>query len=446
VSADTSTSFVRSVLGVLGTNFGVAALGLVNVLVVSRALGPAGRGDVALLTTITNLTHYAATMGVQEANVNLASADPSLRRPLATNSVLFALVFGVLGAAAVLLLVRLVPAAGGDVDHTLLVLSVATVPALVLGRYLRLLAQADYAFAATNVAWIATPIVGLAANVALAAAGRLTVGLAVGSWLVGNLVSTALMLVVVARRSGFGAPSPALARRSLSFGLRSHAGQLLLLGNYRVDQWLVGAIAGSRQLGLYSVAVAWAEALFYLPQALAWVQRPDLARRAGRAAAERATAVTRVALILTAPLAGGLALLAPVLVTTMFGAEFGDAVTQLRVLAIGAFGVVALKLLGDALTAQGMPLRASAGIAVGFVVMLVGDVLLVPEWGGLGAAVAATISYLAGGTAVALLFARALQAPPRDLLPGRRDLPALWSGARAYLPPRRADGARRPRA
>ena len=54
----------------------------------------------------------------------------------------------------------------------------------------------------------------------------------------------------------------------------------MLLGNYRLDQWFVGAIAGSRELGLYSVAVAWAEALWYLPTALASVQRPDLVRAA----------------------------------------------------------------------------------------------------------------------------------------------------------------------
>ena len=54
----------------------------------------------------------------------------------------------------------------------------------------------------------------------------------------------------------------------------------MLLGSYRLDQWLLGAIAGPRELGVYSVAVAWAEALWYLPTALAAVQRPDLVRAA----------------------------------------------------------------------------------------------------------------------------------------------------------------------
>jgi O-antigen/teichoic acid export membrane protein len=83
----------------------------------------------------------------------------------------------------------------------------------------------------------------------------------------------------VARRSvGFGRPSPSLARGTLGFGLKSHIGRVMLLGNYRLDQWILGAIAGATQLGLYSVAVAFAEALFLLPTALSAVQRPELVR------------------------------------------------------------------------------------------------------------------------------------------------------------------------
>ena len=50
------------------------------------------------------------------------------------------------------------------------------------------------------------------------------------------------------------------------------------VGNYRADQWIVGSIAGARELGLYSVAVAWAELLFYLPGVISLLQRPDLVR------------------------------------------------------------------------------------------------------------------------------------------------------------------------
>ena len=65
-----------------------------------------------------------------------------------------------------------------------------------------------------------------------------------------------------------------------------------LLTTYRLDQRLVGAISGARELATYSVAVAWAEALWYLPTALAAVQRPDLVRARAREAGAQAAPVS----------------------------------------------------------------------------------------------------------------------------------------------------------
>src|SRR3712207_8747882 len=52
--------------------------------------------------------------------------------------------------------------------------------------------------------------------------------------------------------------------------------------------------------------------------------------------------------------------LAPVLCVGFFGEDFADAVGPLRILALGALGIAALKLLGNALTAQDLPLRETA--------------------------------------------------------------------------------------
>ena len=46
--------------------------------------------------------------------------------------------------------------------------------------------------------------------------------------------------------------------------------------------------------------------------------------------------------------------------------------------------------------------------ALAFVVTIALDLLLIPSHGGLGAALASTIAYLAGGLAVAVIFVRVL--------------------------------------
>jgi O-antigen/teichoic acid export membrane protein len=196
-------------------------------------------------------------------------------------------------------------------------------------------------------------------------------------------------------------------------------------GNYRLDQWLLGAIAGPTELGLYSVAVAWTEALFFLPEALATVLRPDLVRDSEADAGRRAAMGFRLALFLTGVLAAAFVVAAPLLCVVVFGEAFRGSIDDLRLLAPGALGIVALKILGNALVAQGRPLLSNAAVAVAFLVTVALDLVLIPHHGGLGAAIASTVAYTMGGIAVAVIFARTLGIGLRELLPGRRELQVL---------------------
>ena len=144
----------------------------------------------------------------------------------------------------------------------------------------------------------------------------------------------------------------------------------------------------------------------------------------------------RAAVVLTLIVAAVLIVAAPVLCVAVFGPGFAGSVDDLRVLSLGAVGVVAIKLLGDALTAQRRPLLSTAASGVGLAFTVALDLLLIPQHGGLGAAVASTIAYTAGGAAAGLLFVRALGARWDDLRPRTADLRHLLhqaGGLRAAL-------------
>ena len=206
---------------------------------------------------------------------------------------------------------------------------------------------------------------------------------------------------------------------------------MLSLANYRIDQWLMGALTSARQIGLYSIAGSWSEALFFLPTALAQVQRPNLVRDDPAGAARQTAVVFRAAVVITIALAIAVALLAPVLCTTIFGPRFADSVPQLRILTIGSLGIVATKLLGNALVAQGRPLRQTLAILSSFVVILVLDVALIPSLGGVGASIASAGAYAVGGLVVVAVFARTFGLPASELVPRPSDVTALVRNARA---------------
>ena len=432
-------AFARAAAATYGTNVLVAALSLVNVLIVARALGPSGRGEVAFLLTVAVVTSAVASLGVEQANANVAGVEPRARPALATNSLLLAVVLGGAAVAAVGTLIALLPAVGAESDPTARWVALGAIPVVVAGTCLGFLAQADYGYAAFNWAWLVPALIQVTVNGTLAAVDSLTVTSAVVAWSVGQALGSVLLVwYVAARLAGFGRPDAALALRSLGFGIKSHGGRVMAFANYRLDQWLVGALGGTRELGLYSVAVAWAEALFFLPTALSLVQRPDLVRSSRRDAAVSAAAVARIALAVTVVAAAALVVMAPVLCVVVFGDEFRGSVDDLRVLAFGALGIVLLKLLGNALVAQGRPLLSTAAIGVAFASIVVLDILLIPAHGGLGAAIASTVAYSAGGVAAALLFARALGGRLVDLVPRFSDGMQLWQTWRS--PERRGLG------
>jgi O-antigen/teichoic acid export membrane protein len=419
------------VLTTYGAIVGAAALSLVNVMITSRALGPSGRGELAFLTTVAMLSATLATLGIEEANGNLVGSEPASRPALATNSLILALLLGGTAAAFVIALTAAFPGVGGGSTRALLWLAVAAVPVLVLQTSLLFLIRADYAFAVANVAALVGPVLTVTVNATLAAAGRLSAASAFTVWGVAQLLSTALLAWYVARRlAGFGRPDRRLALRALGFGVKAHTGRVMKTGNYRLDQWLLGSMAGPRELGLYSVAVAWSEALFYLPEALGMVMRPDFVRASRTEALRRGALAFRVAVIVTVPLVLLLLVAAPFLCVTVFGEEFRDSIANLRVLAPGAFGILALKLLANALTAQRKPMLANCALAVAFATTIALDIVLIPGHGGLGAAIASTVAYTAGGIAVAVIFVRTLDGRLSDLLPRARDVTRLVASTR----------------
>ena len=228
-----------------------AAFSLANVLITARQLGPSGRGELAFLTTVAMLTAALSSFGVEEAHANLAATMPRVRRTLASNSLAFGLVFGALAAGFVALLMAFPGIAAGS-SPRLLVVAFVAIPILLIQLYLQFLVRADYGFTVANFATLAAVVLNFAVNALLAALGLITVGTAWRGW--PPLLATALLAAYVHRRLvGFGRPKGDLARESFAFGLRAHAGRVMKTGNYRLDQWLLGSIAGTPS----SACTAW---------------------------------------------------------------------------------------------------------------------------------------------------------------------------------------------
>jgi O-antigen/teichoic acid export membrane protein len=176
--------------------------------------------------------------------------------------------------------------------------------------------------------------------------------------------------------------------------------------NYRLDAFLVNFFLGPAGVGIYSVSVALAEMLWYLPNAVSFVIFPRAARTRPEAMNAFTPRVFRTTLALTA--LGGLALaaLGRTLIVLIYGEAFAPAYGPLLALLPGVVLLGGAKVLTNEIAGRGHPQYNSMASALGLGLTIFLDLLLIPRFGVLGAAIASSLAYAAIFVAAIVFYAR----------------------------------------
>jgi O-antigen/teichoic acid export membrane protein len=270
-----------------------------------------------------------------------------------------------------------------------------------------------------------TPWIYAACLVAVWYGGALSVSSAALAWASGLGTGGVLGLVLSIRAARLGPVDRALLLETIRFGMRLWIGTLSSFINLRVDQLLMGFISTKAMLGAYAVAVNVSEVLLYFPQATADALFPALAVPDDRARTERALRAARLLTASTAASVVVAAVAGPSLIPIVFGSAFEVSVVPFLLLLPGAFGYAASRLFSTALATSAAPGRSSIAAIVSVIVEVALDLILIPRFGAAGAAVAASVAFLAvGATALALYRARN-PFSPRELLPHAADAAAI---------------------
>ena len=231
--------------------------------------------------------------------------------------------------------------------------------------------------------------------------------------------------------SGWGRPSPALAKKIAAFGGRGQLGNMLWLMNLRFDFILLGALAGPAILGIYAVASKFAELMRLLPTAINYVLYPRFARLgADEATAEARRLLPRSAaltLILTPVLAVATYIALPIL----YGKAFRSAVTSAEIIIVGLSIEGAAAVASAFLLGRGRPGLNSVGMGVGATITVTLDVTLIPRYGALGGAITSAVTYLITTTVLVMLAHSRFRATRRAGSPAAaRPWIGMDSGAR----------------
>jgi O-antigen/teichoic acid export membrane protein len=298
-------------------------------------------------------------------------------------------------------------------------------------------------FARFNVLLVAGKVAYLVVAIAL-----LVAGLGVSAGLLAAQVASVIMITgCLGPILALGRPriDLGLLRRLLAYGRRVQAGTLFQQANLRLDVLVLQGFRPLSEVGYYVVAQQIAELVITIGSAFQTSVMPLVVRQE---AAERdltSTASVRHYLILSVVAAVINAGVGTLIIVFAFGSKFTPAVTPMLVLLPGVCLLGLATVISGDLRGRERPGLSSVLAGGAALVTVTLDLLLIPPFGVIGAALASVLAYtLYGGVSVYALHrvsglgVRALVVPTLDdLRLYRRTLAALLLRVRAL----RARGA-----
>jgi O-antigen/teichoic acid export membrane protein len=426
------TSSIAGGTGVLlMARFGISLGYFVAAVSLAHLLRTAERGAVAFVTVTALVVSAASRIGFDDATNVFAARDERLRPALLGNVLaVAALASTAVGAAVAGTLLALPTLRPGDVrPRDLLLLLFGGILSAVStsgGNYLIGCSRfASWAVASVAASW------GYAALL-LAGSAFVTIDVtrAVIAWTGSQALGVLVGWVAALRVAGIGRPQLGLLRTTTPFAFRAWVGSFSSFLNARVDQTIMGVISTERSLGLYAVAVNAGEIALYLPEAVGMVLVPVIATTAPEERSAQTMRIARVLLVLTSVGAAIAAFGGWLLLPLVFGHDYAGSVGPFLWLLPGAIGFSFLRTFSSSLLASGTPMRYSLGSAVALVTGVVLDLLLIPGHGATGAAIAASLAFLAGGLTAIVAHRHAAGWAWRELLPQREDLALITALAR----------------
>lgn len=414
-----TSKFARNVTSTFGAQLLMLLLATLNAAVIARLLGTSGKGILALTVLVPNVFALFLSGGISVANVYYTGQKRFDLPTLSANATAFTVMATALGgviAAALYtsgLLAKLLP----GVPLNLLALSMLGLPFSLLNSYFISLLQGRQLISRINLVSVLQRASTVALSLLLVAALGWGLTGAVLAVLVSSMVSVAVLGVMLRRLGARFWPrwDRLVIKTTLKFGLRGYVANVLQFFNYRLDLFLVNYFLGPSSTGIYTVAVAMAEMLWYLPNAIGFVIFTKAANTSAEAMNRFTPRVFRLTLALTAAGAVALAIIGKPFIEIVYSPAFASAYAPMLALLPGVVLLGGGKVLTNEIAGRGYPQYNSIASGVSLVLTVGLDLLLIPRLGVLGAAIASSIAYVAIFV-LALVFYRTVAGRQQGML------------------------------
>lgn len=382
------------------------AIGFPLSVLLARWLGPVGKGELSLVQLLTELGGLCLAFGAPTAFAYLtARGRLDGRRSVLYSYTMAIVAWFVAGLAALLLAGAVSRSLFKTSDPFLLIMGTVGIGISVVAQTLNSAMVGRGRVRPAAIVNAASPVVQIVVFAALALVGLLNTKLAVWTW-IAVIAGVAIVFTALewSQRADGPGSKPDEIGSTLRFGAAAWtmaiAGYLLL----RQDMLVVSALLGPGAVGVYGIAVTFAQVAMFVPNALGAILMPKVAgeQDAGAVVAR----VSRLVWPMAVAVAAAVAAVAVPVIPLVFGQPFAGAVGPLVAL-VPAMGAYALLLAVQAyLVGVGRPGDALAAVVAGVSVNLIANVILLSRIGITGAGLASVAGYGVAAAVAVALFSR----------------------------------------
>lgn len=393
-------AYLQNVVGNTGWQFGDnlvrMAVGLVIGIWLARYLGPEQFGLFSYALALVALFAALGSLGLDDIMVRDIVRHPEDRHEILGTSLLLRLLGGtisLLAATGTIFLLR--PDDGLSQGLVAIIAAGALFQSFhVIEFWFHSQVRAKYAVLAKNSAFLFCSLLKI--GLILAAAPLIFF-----AWVALVEVMLGAAGLVIAYRVKSGSlrdwrVSLKKARKLLHDSWPLMLAGMVVMVYLRIDQVMLGEMAGHQEVGIYSVAVRLAEVWYFIPTAIYWSVFPAIveARAAGdELFYERLQKFYNLIALAAYAVAIPVALLAQWLVPLLFGADYARAGLMLAVL-IWANIFSGLEMARSSfLTVMNWTRLYLLTVALGCVLNIVLNYWLIPLYGGMGAVIASLVAY-----------------------------------------------------
>lgn len=385
--------FVKNSLYTLISNIIIICIGFFTSWVISRTLGAELQGVYNLAILIPNLMYNFLNFGQDTSTMFFLSNKTINKRDLIDNmipvSIFYTIISTLLGTLFIFLLKD---SMFTEVSNNTLIFALIISPLTFLNNNLTAVLKSEGKFFIVNKVQVINKIIYFLICTILFFIVDVNIVI------FANIIILSISIISLWKKIGIKSIrikfNKEYQKKNISYGFKGYLANMITFLNYRLDTFIIKALSKSTMaVGQYGVSVTLAEQVWVFASAISSVMFPYITSIENDEDKSKVTSLTFKIVMVVTFMAIIVLFFASNLIRFVYGEDYYGSIIPLKILLIGVFSLSLGKILANDIASRGKPELNALSNLIGLLVNVIFNILLIPRFGIVGAAMATSISY-----------------------------------------------------